>query len=558
MIHYKDTIKASKSLFNFKTTNLSQMHKNINSFKSTNTVGNDYISSKIVKDQLYVLTPIMTHIYNITIISNEYPNDCKIMKVIPVLKKEKEISDPYSYRDINMSNFLAKVIDKLLYKNMLQFLEANEILSYLHMGGVMGNSIINALELIHEKLKKSRINNTPSILIGLDQASAFTMINHFIMLKKLKHIGFSSKSLSLMKSYLEERKQVVIFNGSTSSIKNIGNQGCFQGTIMATLLYVLYVLDQPSISHINCEHQNNYKDNEDCNDNLSINYIDDNLSVITANNWNTIEEKTEEFLKNQKEYHINNELVFNEEKTMIMINSKSKKNKKKKIKFNNKILKHNDKIKILGMVYNDKLNFQNHIIKGNKKQKSLIIRLKQKLNLIKNIKYWMNIDELKKIANAYVNGIIQYGIKLWSRENIKLIDKIEKIRIEVIESIFGKEKTKNMNMNDKLNLMNWNTIEEQAIISNNIEIHKIMTIKKPIKKYRELTDDRNQDEIKYKMIKTIIRSHNKYNLIPFLIRTKNIKIFKKSSKNYRFGTKYRIKVIKNPKKNKYTIVWPGE
>ena len=37
---------------------------------------------------------------------------------------------------------------------MLQFLEENEIHSNLHMGGVMGISTINALELIHEKLKK--------------------------------------------------------------------------------------------------------------------------------------------------------------------------------------------------------------------------------------------------------------------------------------------------------------------------------------------------------------------------------------------------------------------
>ena len=100
------------------------------------------------------------------------------------IKKDKDMSDPYSYRDINMANFMAKIFDKLLYKNMLSFLVENKILSTLHMGGVSGNSPINALEVIHEKLLKSRVENTPSILIRLDQTSAFTMINHSILIKK--------------------------------------------------------------------------------------------------------------------------------------------------------------------------------------------------------------------------------------------------------------------------------------------------------------------------------------------------------------------------------------
>ena len=407
LINYKKSIKSSKINFNFKTTNLNQMYKNVKSFKTTNTVGNDFISSKIVKDQIYVLNPILTHIFNIMIITNEYPTDCKIMKVIPALKKDKDILNPYSYRDINMANFMAKIFDKLLYKNMLSFFIENKIMSSLHMGGITGDSPISALEIIHDKLMKSRIENTPSILIGLDQTSAFTMINHSILIDKFKHIRFSSKSIELMKTYLKDRKQAVSFNGSYSDVIDIGDQGCFQGTIMATLIYVIYVLDQPTIIHMNCEHANSYENNENCTRNLSLNYIDDNLSEVVADKWENIQSETERYLVNQKKYHVNNKLVFNEEKTVIMINSKIKK-EKKIIKFNEKNLKHNETIKVLGMIYNDKLKFSNHIIKGHKNNKSIITRLKQKLNLLKNLKYWLNKNDLKIIANSYINGIIMY------------------------------------------------------------------------------------------------------------------------------------------------------
>ena len=52
-----------------------------------------------------------------------------------------------------------------------------------------------------------------------------------------------------------------------------------------------------------------------------------------------------------------------------------------------------------------------------KKKKSLIIRLKQKINLLKKIKYWLTIDELKVIANADVNGILHYNMLLWTMSN---------------------------------------------------------------------------------------------------------------------------------------------
>ena len=56
-----------------------------------------------------------------------------------------------------------------------------------------------------------------------------------------------------------------------------------------------------------------------------------------------------------------------------MFNTKNKRNKKKIISFNNKILKHSEKVVILDLIYNDKHNFNNHIEHGTVKRKSLII-----------------------------------------------------------------------------------------------------------------------------------------------------------------------------------------
>ena len=49
------------------------------------------------------------------------------------------------------------------------------------MRGISGLFTIDAIENIHKNLTKSRIENIPSILISIDQSSAFPMISHDIL-----------------------------------------------------------------------------------------------------------------------------------------------------------------------------------------------------------------------------------------------------------------------------------------------------------------------------------------------------------------------------------------
>ena len=323
------------------------MSQMVNKIKSTNTTGTDNISSKLVKDQSYLLIPILTHIFNLCIQKNVYPNNLKIMKIIPVLKPDKDSLDPTSYRDINLSNIFAKIVDRIIYNQMMEFLESNKIFPNTHIGGLPGMSTSDAIEKIHDKLQKSNSQSTPSCFISIDQKSAFTMIQHSILLKKLDHIGFSYNSVVFMRSYLINRSQSTYFNGTYSSISDIGDYGCFQGLITSSLLYILYVLDQPMIAHIACDHEKEYDSIDECEEMFSINYIDDNMTEITTGNWDDIIDKTEIYLKNQQTYHEDNLLSFNHEKTVLLVNSKKKKYRKKKANFNDKVIEHTEKLKSL-------------------------------------------------------------------------------------------------------------------------------------------------------------------------------------------------------------------
>ena len=169
----------------------------------------------------------------------------------------------------------------------------------------------------------------------------------------------------------------------------------------------------------------------------------------------------------------------------------------------------------------------------------------------------MSNKDLIKVANAHIQGNLNYGITMWANENINIINKIEKLRLKAVKVIMGKQAVQGLTEKEQLRLLNWKTLEEHREIYFNTKIHKIMKTKKPGRKYKLLTDERDENQIKYEHIKTVLRSEEKYNEIPYYVRIKNVKNFKLSYKRYRKDLLTKPRFIKNKNNNKYNIIWPG-
>ena len=67
----------------------------------------------------------------------------------------------------------------------------------------------------------------------------FDTIDHTILLDKMYHYGFINTELMWFKSYLSQRKQVVSYNGVTSSTKVV-SIGVPQGTVIGPMLFLLF------------------------------------------------------------------------------------------------------------------------------------------------------------------------------------------------------------------------------------------------------------------------------------------------------------------------------
>ena len=171
---------------------------------------------KILKLALpYILHPLI-HILNSCIYQSNFPQQWKSARVTP-LHKGGDKTNPSNYRPISVLPILSKVYERIILNTLLQHLHKNHIISDRQSGFRKNHSCGTAMHHLHTTWTGMvKAKQTVAILF-LDFHKAFDMVNHQLLLNKLREIWVGGKLFSTLQSYLSNRSQCVLINGAISS-----------------------------------------------------------------------------------------------------------------------------------------------------------------------------------------------------------------------------------------------------------------------------------------------------------------------------------------------------
>ena len=401
-------------IFKFHKVGVKEVRKHIYSLNNSRATGHDGISNVLIKAGIIVIAPILTRIINNCIRTSSFPETWKVGKVAVVYKNKGEKTNPNSYRPVTLLCAMSKVIEKVMFKQILHYFQSNGMMDPRQYGFLPGRScahaVLDYLTTVLSGKEEPCMNKINGLLIDL--SAAFDTVGHTVLLSKLKKYGFSEPALTLMESYLSDRCVYTEVENQRSDVLIQDRYSVPQGSVLGPLLYLIYVISL-----------------RDLDNNTRITYADDVTAVIRANSKEELKALTDQAMEKLIDFFTGSGLKLNNDKTELISHTGSP--AEVKINALGDLQQSSASARLLGIIVDQNLNFHSHIEK-------LIREVEHRLWLFKKV---------SKVANTrcrllYAHGLLFskfiYGIQCYAGTDLTHLEKVRVAYDKCVRATYGK------------------------------------------------------------------------------------------------------------------------
>ena len=371
-------------------TNKQEITSIIKNSKLKTSLDINLINMKIVKISIDYISSPLTHIFNLCISEGIFPQKMKNSIIKPIYKNKNQY-EPCNYRPISILCQISKIFEKIIHQRFTSFFQKNLIISNTQYGYTKKHNTTHAILDLYNHILINKEQNKSINTLFLDLSKAFDTLDHNILIDKLYKYGIRSNSLQLIKSYLSNRKQVVLINDKKSQIL-CNNIGVPQGSILGPLLFIIYTNDLSLLFNNNQQVK-------------LIVYADDTAITFTSENNEKLKYTIDNMITKIEKWYTFNKLKININKTKI-VNFNSRKYSNIHLKINNISIQNEIEYKYLGIIIDKDINFKNHIFNLNNK-------LSKILYSISRLSKYIKTKPMIIIYNSLFLPHIMYGNIIW-------------------------------------------------------------------------------------------------------------------------------------------------
>ena len=489
-LHYaRKYMSSNKSQLRLKTVFPEQVMEILKNLKNSKSTGLDHIDVGIVKLIADDILPSLTHIINLSLNTSTFPDAWKVAKVVPLLKRGDPLN-PQNYRPVALLPILSKILEKVIFTQVVNYVETNDILHPSHHGSRPGHSTCTAiLELCSSWIDAIECGNMAAVMM-LDLSAAFDLVNHKLLLEKLKLMGFGASTVKWFKSYLADRSQCVCIDGKLSELVEVP-VGVPQGSVLGALLYMLFVNELPSVIHDYSDLDGNLDqlaEHNDLDNNLEHEllccYVDDSTVTVSSSDPLELTMRLSSLYKRLSGYFGNNRLVINDDKTHLLVIATRKYAKLRDlvtISTGTVTIKPTDSEKLLGLHIHQSLKWKEHLVAG---KGSLLNSLISRLNGLKRVSINASFRTRLTIANACFMSVLVYMMVVWGGAEgyvIKMIQGIQNKAARVVTKKSWYTPTRIL-----LKECNWLSVKQLIFLHTAVQIWKIIMNRSPKNIYSKL------------------------------------------------------------------------
>jgi ribonuclease P/MRP protein subunit RPP40 len=283
--------------------------------------------------------------------------------------------------------------------------------------------------LCHD-LFKSFDNRQEIDLVFIDFQKAFDKVSHSKLITRLSDFRINSNVLSVIKSFLTDRKQQVIIQGSLSEYVEV-TSGVPQGSCLGPLLFKIFI--ESLVPNLTC----------------SRGLFADDIVLYKTISCHSDQFELQKDLNTVHDWCIANQMYLNTEKCYSMTISRLRNsNQQREYSLAGINLKVTNSYKYLGVFLNSKLNWHQQV-------DSVVLKANQRLGFVRRNLGNCNKETKLKCYVALIRPILEYASSAWDPFLVSHIDAIEKVQRRSARFIcnkFGRYDSVS-SMLDELNLL---------------------------------------------------------------------------------------------------------